>query len=282
MLDLDFDAFDTRPAYKMPLDETQSPDAVMSVFSTSSADGLHGLESLLNMNSSSMIRTASTPPSHSVMQLDFDPQLQLGLSQQSRQYQRDSVYRHPQCQLGRDTPPPSCECIPGLSGLLHNLKRSDGDGLAPNRLDDVLSQVSDVLNQLSVLVACSRCQGDANGAGGSDDYGETLLLAAMSMRRILGQLKAVGWRSGAKELDQSDEHDGGPDLNIGAFQVTGSDRATMLNVLRIITVRKLDAAITTMQSMLRTKQSRQGESDVAMLQHIESMLDTLAAAIKLQ
>jgi hypothetical protein len=80
--------------------------------------------------------------------------------------------------------------------------------------------------------------------------------------------------------EEEEEEDAWPQLRVGAFEVTGPDRAMMLDVLRTIMVRKVDGAVTTMRRMLRAKQAVKGEADQAMLCHIEAILDELGRSIR--
>ena len=271
MLDLDFDGFDHSSSYKLSMNPNQVSDAAMNLFSTSETDALQNLEHFSSLDSSSMSRPTTgnnNTPSISPVQLDFDQQQRQHQSQREPlrsllHQQQQNMQWHPQQSSPNRNNPPSCQCIPGLSALLHALKRAGEDKIPPPGLDDVLFSVSDALAQWSAFAACPRCQ-DHNR---EDDDGETLLLATLSIRRLVAQLNTIPC---------------GPQLRVGAFQVTGSDRAILLGVLRTITARKLNAAITTMQSMLRTKRARRAESDAAMLHHIESMLEELSSTVKLQ
>jgi hypothetical protein len=277
MLDMDFDDFDIGP-----MNSNQSPDVAMSLFSSN----VDALQSLDHSPSSSLSQATgnTTPLSMSAMQAHLDqqqenlfrresnPQSMAPFYQQQQQIQSQPRHSPP----SRGSPPPSCQCIPGLSAILHELKRSGDEKIPPAGLDDVLSRVNDALAQWSALAACSRCQNHDI----EEDDGETLLLAALSMRRVVTQLRAVGCQPGFKGFRDAESEDFVPQLHVGAYQVTGSDRTMLLSVLRTITVRKLDAAVTTMQSMLRTKKARRRESDAAMLHHIESMLEVPAKMIK--
>lgn len=295
MLELDFDGFDHSSSYKLSINPNPISEAAMNLFSTSETDALQNMEHFSSLDSSSMSRPTTgnnNTPSISPMQLDFEqqqrqqqsqreppigqqaePQLQSLLHQQQQNMQW-----HPQQSSPNRSNPPSCQCIPGLSALLHALKRAGDDKIPPTGLDDVLFSVSDALAQWSAFAACPRCQ-DHNR---EDDDGETLLLATLSIRRVVAQLNAIPRGPGLKGLDETDDEELGPQLRVGAFQVTGSDRAILLGVLRTITARKLNAAITTMQSILRTKRARRAKSDAAMLHHIESMLEDLSSTVKLQ
>lgn len=296
MLDLDFDSFDHSSSYKLSMNPSQISDTAMNLFSTSEADALQIMEHFSSLDSSNLSRpiTGSTnTPSISPMQLDFEQQQQR--QQQSQReppigqqveprlrlllhQQQQNMQWHPQQSSPNRNNPPSCQCIPGLSSFLHALKRAGDDKTPPTGLDDVLFSVSDALTQWSAFAACPRCQ-DHNR---EDDDGETLLLATLSIRRVVAQLNTISHAPGLKGFDETDDEEFGPQLRVGAFQVTGSDRAILLGVLRTITARKLNAAITTMQSMLRTKRARRAESDTAMLHHIESMLEDLSSTVKLQ
>ncbi|KAK8053731.1 hypothetical protein PG996_013032 [Apiospora saccharicola] len=155
----------------------------------------------------------------------------------------------------------------------------------------MLSRVNHALSQWAALAACPRCCGPDLGDNGDDD-GETLLLAALSMRRVAAQFQVVSSSGqnqsetstggdGEAEAESEDDYDaGGPQVHVGAFRVTGPDRAMLLGVLRTITVRKLDAVVTAMRSVLRTKQARRRESDAAMLRHVESIFDELSKTMK--
>lgn len=277
MLDMDFDSFDMGS-----MDSTQSPDVATSLFS-SDVDALQNID---RSPSSSLSQTTgnTTPLSISAMQAHLDQQQEHLFRQDTNTQSRAPFYQQQQIiqtqprqsPPSRGSPPPSCQCIPGLSALLHELKQSGDVKIPPAGLDDVLARVNNALTQWSALAACSRCQNHDI----EDDDGETLLLAALSIRRVVGQLKAVGCQPGSKGFGDAESEDFGPQLHVGAYQITGLDRTTLLSVLRTITVRKLDAAVTTMQSMLRTKQARRGEADAAMLHHIESMLEVPAKMIK--
>jgi hypothetical protein len=299
-LDLHFDDFSSTSAFKLSVNTTQSPDAALSLFSTSEADALHDHDyspTTLTLDaSSSLSHATSADNTNDNTPLLISPTMQMNFEQQHQHHheypiRQQQFYQHQHQQTkprsvalpspvtgsGSSTPT-NCQCIPGLSSLLNDFKRGTGDDKGPPpSLDDVLSRVSDALAQWSALAACPRCQ---NCDGEDSDDGETLLIAALSMRRVVAQLRAVGCRPGFKGFGD----DGGDplQLHLGAFQVTGPDRTMMLGVLRTITVRKLDAAVATMRQMLRARQTRRGSgSDTGgVLHHIESILDELANTIK--
>ena len=317
MLYLNFDSFDPAAPYKLSMNMGQSPDATMNLFSSAEADALPNLDhasafdrlmnsihspdaamnlfaadadalpildhsSTFDSSSPSQPTTGNnTPPSISSMQVQFEQQQQLQqerpVRQQTAESQHRSLFSHqPQLNPSHQpspsstgSPAPSCQCISGLSALLHDLRRPSDDKPPMVGLDSVLSRVSDALARWSVFAACPRCQHHES----DDDDGETLLLAALSIRKVVAQLRAVGAKPGERD------EEAGPQLYVGAFQVTGPDHTMLLGVLRTITLRKLDATVTTMQSMLRTKRARRGEADTAILDHIEAMLDELAKSI---
>ena len=146
-------------------------------------------------------------------------------------------------------------------------------------LDTVLARTSNAIAQWSAFASCPRCQNN----DGEDDDGETLLLAALTIRRVVAQLKASDLQPGvSKEDDEVEGRDVGPQLQLGTFRIAGSDRTMLLRVLRTITFRKLDTFVTSMQSMLRSKQTQRNGADDAILNHIKAILVELAKMVKVQ
>lgn len=296
-LDLGFGSFDQMPSYQNFMNPAQDPDSIMNMFPTIEADPDTGLEHFSPLDTSNMSPSTSgneTPLSISPTQMQPEPQQKLQKHQNKTSLQAPSSHHQKQTQLQHPVQsghsrPQSCQCIPGLSSLIHDLKSAGDDGMPPARLDDMLFRVNNALSQWAALAACPRCCGQDLD---DDDDGETLLLAALSMRRVVAQFKAVSRchqsaclpetsNSGDGEAEAGDDDAaGGPRVHVGAFRVTGPDRTMLLGVLRTITVRKLDAVVTAMRSMLRTKQARRRESDTAMLRHVESIFDELSKTIK--
>ena len=294
MLDLPLDGFDLAPSYDLPMndlhDDLDDPGLV-NMYLAPDRGSLGSFDPLSSLESSSLGQSAMTSerlPSMSPVRFDQprpehqrepvdEQQLEIQLHALFYEHNHQGQPEPRKASPSRCLPPGDCDCIPRLSSLLHDLKRTMDDKMPPVGLDEVLSRVSDALTQWSAVAQCQRCQDH----DGHDDEGETLLLAALSMRRVVAQLSGRGFLRGSTEFREGDVCDK-VKLRVGAFQVTGSDRTMLLGVLRTITVRKLDAAVTTMQSTLRTKQARQGEEQRAILHHVESILKDLAKAIKSQ
>ncbi|KAK7931651.1 C6 zinc finger domain protein [Apiospora marii] len=303
-LDLDFGSFDQMASYQMFMSPAQNPGSMMSMFSTIETDPDHGLEyfSALDNSTTMSPSTSGNDTPLSISPIQMPPE-----SQQKQQKHQDNLFvqtpfsrqqqqTQPQPQSQPQRPgkrghsrPQRCQCIPGLSSLIHDLKSAGDDGMPPAGLDDMLFRVNNALSLWSALAACPRCCGHDLDDG---DDGETLLLAALSMRRVVSQFQAVSsshqpafLQPGTSnnidgEAEDDDDDAAGPQVHVGSFRVTGPDRTMLLGVLRTITVRKLDAVVTAMRSMLRTKQARRRQSDVAMLQHVESIFDELSKTIK--
>ncbi|KAK2754869.1 hypothetical protein FQN54_006762 [Arachnomyces sp. PD_36] len=297
MLGLSVDGFDPMLSYNLALNwgqETSEGSTLDRLYSTPEGESLSSFESLPMLGSSSLSSPTSdnnTPLLASAMNIEQPNQQQnhqqehphatkqqpnIQIHELLRQHSHRPQPNDGQPFPSRNNPPPDCDCIPRLSALLQDIKRPAFDQLSSVRFDGILARVSNALTQWSHVLACQRCQEYER----NNDDDETLLLAAMSMRRIVVQLKEGGfWLEPARcggGTEDSDE----VELRIGDFQVTGADRAMLLSVLRTITVRKLDAAVTTMQSWLRTKQERQGEERSATLHHVESILQELSKTIK--
>ena len=138
----------------------------------------------------------------------------------------------------RETSPPQakCTCMQRQISLLSSLKRSETS--RPQGKAGLSSALANVGEAHKVWLDLTRCAGCMRG----DDQ-EVLLLALMSARLILSQLRGVpldGDRSPSGRAGH--EPDAVPVL-IGDFEVTGNDRLVLLHVLWSIKVQRVEAVL---------------------------------------
>ena len=290
MMDFNIDDFDTTLLYDLFINSSASPSIAHDPFSAtdSETDVLQEAE-LLPVVESSYLKEHNTGTTGvaalSPIQVRRQQQQQnqqsylsehasdarspVMIPQQQVQRQNQQSSRH----IGNTSA--SCQCIPHLISLLHDLKFSDGDKTPQVGIDSMLVRTSDAIARWSTFASCPHCQNNDN----EDDDGETLLIAALAIRRVVAQLKAIGLQPGvSKETDEVE----GPQLRFGAFQIAGSDRTVLLRVLQTITFRKLDTVVHSMQSMLKPKLMQCNGADNVILTQVKAILAELAKAVKVQ
>jgi hypothetical protein len=247
--------------------DNQVPEQSTTISSMSrSVYGQHQLQQRENPHQQSRPRSQLTnssgnqsEPQSSTMQANH--QLQSFESQSQRQDTNNAKS------------PAQCRCTRSLSSLLHDLKHPGRDSTPPTAFDNVLSRVADAIALWDNLVTC-MCWWNTN------DNAETLLLATLSIRRVVALVRGVGQALDSTGSCDLGTDDPAPKLSLGMYEVTGPERTIVLEILRKVTVRKLGAAITTMQSLLQTKQAQPETTDTATLSYIKSILDDSAGLNK--
>ena len=198
----------------------------------------------------------------------------------------DSLFENPPPETSQDRSE-HCGCLQTQTELLCALKTSDATrGARRPTVDLALHHIQDALRVWRDLIKCPNCA--------HNDDQEVLILALMSIRSLLTQLRQASWRDNAANLsdlssaskiqshnrksrDSSSKflvsipefhvinNNNDLQIQIGDFEVTGHDKIFLLQALRSNLLRKVATVLVLLREILERKKNLEKDSSSSFL-----------------
>lgn len=141
-----------------------------------------------------------------------------------------------------------CACLQKHTELLCALKKygaikgspkPDGSGSGYLPVGRIMANIQQAFKTWKAFINCPSCSQDGDQ--------EVLLLSLMCARAVLCQLEGVTWNGGS---GSSTPADSSPTLTLGEFEVEGDEKSMLLQALRSITLRKIEAVLMRLKEVL--------------------------------
>ncbi|KAI0378285.1 hypothetical protein F5Y04DRAFT_291092 [Hypomontagnella monticulosa] len=152
-----------------------------------------------------------------------------------------------------------CACLQKHTELLCALKKygairgspkSDGGNSAFVPVGRIMANIQDAFKTWKTFINCPSCSQDGDQ--------EVLLLSLMCARAVLCQLEGITWNG---DSGSSTPADSSPTLTLGEFEVEGDEKSMLLQALRSITLRKIEAVLMRLREVLERIKRLEGGQD---------------------